>query len=207
MIVIFSWRRGYPNQVVEVAASQLKIFLVDKPTYQTIEKYPWLTIIMDTYSRYITGYYLSFEPPSSKTTLRALELAKEPKTWLKEKLPKVKNDWLAKGIPDSMIASKRVKAELACATYGIQIVQSAPRSAARFFNTINTEILNTLSGAVYRYTGKTPEKKAMKDAVFSLDVLEEIFLLWLIDLYHMSWHSGVNGTPQMIYAEGVKVKP
>src|SRR5436190_12666512 len=52
---------------------------------------PWLTIVIDDYSRAVAGYFLSFEAPSSLHTSLALRQA----IWRKED-PR----WVVCGIPD-----------------------------------------------------------------------------------------------------------
>src|ERR1017187_2451211 len=52
---------------------------------------PWLTVVIDDYSRVVAGYYLSFEDPFALNTSLALRQA----IWRKED-PR----WIVCGIPD-----------------------------------------------------------------------------------------------------------
>ena len=52
---------------------------------------PWLTVVMDDFSRAIAGYYLAFDPPSSLRTCLALRQA----IWRKQD-----PHWQVCGIPD-----------------------------------------------------------------------------------------------------------
>ncbi len=58
-----------PNAIWQIDHAQLDIQLIREsgPPAQ-----PWLTIVIDDYSRAIAGYYLGFEPPSSLRTSLAL---------------------------------------------------------------------------------------------------------------------------------------
>ena len=58
-----------PNAIWQVAHAQLDIKLVREDG--SFGK-PWLTIVIDDYSRAVAGYYLAFEPPSSLQTTLAL---------------------------------------------------------------------------------------------------------------------------------------
>jgi putative transposase len=49
--------------------AQLDILLVRE---DGLTAKPWLTIILDDYSRAVAGYYLAFEPPSVARTALAL---------------------------------------------------------------------------------------------------------------------------------------
>jgi putative transposase len=51
-----------PNAIWQADHTQLSILLV-REDGQTAR--PWLTIVIDDYSRAIAGYYLGFDPPSS----------------------------------------------------------------------------------------------------------------------------------------------
>jgi putative transposase len=57
------------NAIWQADHAQLRIFLV-RVDGQTSR--PWLTIVVDDYSRAIAGYYLGFDPPSSMRTAVAL---------------------------------------------------------------------------------------------------------------------------------------
>jgi putative transposase len=58
-----------PNSIWQVDHAQLDITLLRDDG--SVGK-PWLTIVIDDYSRAVAGYYLGFEPPSSLRTTLAL---------------------------------------------------------------------------------------------------------------------------------------
>lgn len=58
-----------PNAIWQADHSPLDMLLV-RPD-RTAGK-PWLTVILDDYSRAVAGYFLSFEPPSALHTSLAL---------------------------------------------------------------------------------------------------------------------------------------
>lgn len=61
-----------PNEIWQADHTLLKIFLMN-PRGEPAR--PWLTVIMDDYSRAIAGYYLSFEIPTSLATALTLHQA------------------------------------------------------------------------------------------------------------------------------------
>ena len=77
-----------PNAIWQADHSPLDILLVGRGGAP--EK-PWLTIVMDDYSRAVAGYFLSFEPPSTLHTSLALRQG----IWRKDD-PR----WNICGIPD-----------------------------------------------------------------------------------------------------------
>ncbi len=58
-----------PNAMWQADHAQLDILLVRE---DGLTAKPWLTIILDDYSRAVAGYYLAFEPPSVARTALAL---------------------------------------------------------------------------------------------------------------------------------------
>jgi len=76
-----------PNEIWQCDHTQLDIYLID--SYGN-ERKPWVTTIIDDYSRAIMGLYLSFDAPSSINTALALRQA----IWRKNNLV-----WLVCGIP------------------------------------------------------------------------------------------------------------
>jgi len=58
-----------PNAIWQVDHAQLDIWLLREDG--SVAK-PWLTIVIDDYSRAVAGYYLGFDPPSSLRTTLAL---------------------------------------------------------------------------------------------------------------------------------------
>src|SRR4029078_6127372 len=56
----------YPLAEVEVDHTSLDVIVVDPKTNQPLGR-PWLSILLDRYSRAIVGFSLSFHPPSWTT--------------------------------------------------------------------------------------------------------------------------------------------
>jgi putative transposase len=104
---------------------------------------PWLTIVVDDYSRAVAGYYLSFEPPSSLRTT----LASRQGIWRKGH-----PHWAICGIPDVLYTDKgsdfRLKhLEQVAADLKLRLVFSTPGQPQgrgrieRFFRTVNEMFL------------------------------------------------------------------
>jgi putative transposase len=77
-----------PNAIWQADHTPLDILLV-RPGGESAK--PWLSTVIDDYSRALAGYFLSFEDPSSLHTSLALHQA----IWRKED-PR----WIVCGIPD-----------------------------------------------------------------------------------------------------------
>ena len=151
---------------------------------------PWLTTIIDDYSRAICGYFLSFDAPCSINTALALRQA----IWRKSN-PK----WQVCGIPNifysdngSDFKSKHI--QQVAADLKIQLKNSIPGKPRgrgrieRFFLTVNQLLLMNLSGYC-------PPKTAYPEAIITLEEFIPLFEHFLIEDYHPKIHSGINQAP------------
>lgn len=166
-----------PNAIWQADHSPLDILLV-RPDGKTDE--PWLTVILDDYSRAVAGYFLSFEAPSALHTSLALRQA----IWRKED-----SRWSVCGIPEvlytdhgSDFTSRHL--EQVGADLKIRLIFSLPgkpRGRARierFFSTVNEMFLCELDG--YAPSGGGVRGKP----TLTLAELDTRFCTFLLDVYH-----------------------
>ena len=151
---------------------------------------PWLTVIMDDYSRGIAGYFLSFSAPSAIQTALALRQA----IWRKQDA-----NWQLCGIPKvlytdhgSDFTSQHI--EQVCLDLKIQLIFSQvgqPRGRGkieRFFLTVNQMLLSKLEG--YAPIGhKSPQ------AVLTLTELTAELDQFICE-YNQSPHSETKEAPE-----------
>ncbi|MES9739128.1 Mu transposase C-terminal domain-containing protein [Peribacillus frigoritolerans] len=79
---------SYPNEIWQADHTLLDILVLNEKGQP---ERPWLTIILDDYSRAVAGYYLTFQAPSAIQTALALHQA----IWHKRNL-----DWTICGTPE-----------------------------------------------------------------------------------------------------------
>jgi putative transposase len=169
-------RREAPraNAIWQADHAQLNILLL-RGDGQTAR--PWLTIVIDDYSRAIAGYYLGFDPPSSMRTALALRQG----IWRKGH-----PHWHICGIPEvlytdngSDFTSKHL--EQVAVDLKIRLVFSTPGKPQgrgrieRFFRTVNAMFLCELDGFIRRKRHKP---------TLSLERFEELFQAFLLETYH-----------------------
>jgi putative transposase len=166
-----------PNAIWQADHTPLDILLIRADG--TSAK-PWLTIVIDDYSRAVAGYFLSFEAPSSLHTSLALRQA----IWRKED-PR----WIVCGIPEvlytdhgSDFTSRHL--EQVSADLKIRLVFSTagkPRGRGRierFFSTVNEMFLCELAGYA-------PEGGAVRGKpTLTLEEFEARLRPFLLDIYH-----------------------
>lgn len=87
---------------VEIDHTLLDIWVIDPRTGVPLGR-PWITLLIDRYSGYLIGLYISFYGPSSATVARALQVAILPKEdWL-DMLGKFSIRWTAMGVPELLV--------------------------------------------------------------------------------------------------------
>jgi putative transposase len=166
-----------PNAIWQADHTPLDILLL-RP--DGVAAKPWLTTVIDDYSRAVAGYFLSFEGPSALQTSLALRQA----IWRKED-PR----WVVCGIPDMLYTDngsdftsrhfEQVGADLK-----IRLVFSIPGKPRgrgrieRFFSTVNRMFLCQLDG--YAPAGGSVKGKP----TLTLAEFDTRFRAFLLDVYH-----------------------
>jgi putative transposase len=166
-----------PNAIWQADHTPLDILLI-RPDGTSAK--PWLTVVIDDYSRAVAGYFLSFEAPSALHTSLALRQA----IWRKED-----PHWIVCGIPEVLYTDhgsdftshhlEQVSADLK-----IRLVFSTagkPRGRGRierFFSTVNEMFLCELAGYA-------PEGGAVRGKpALTLAQFETRFRPFLLEVYH-----------------------
>lgn len=176
-----------PNEIWQADHTPLDIVLLDE---KGNARKPWLTSIIDDFSRAICGYYLSFENPCSINTALALRQA----IW-KKKNPK----WQVCGIPSILYTDngsdfKSKHIEQVAVDLKIQLKNSIPGRPQgrgrieRFFLTVNQLLLMNLPGYC-------PPKTLYPEAILTLEEFIPLFEDFLINNYHQKSHSAINCPP------------
>ncbi len=181
-----------PNALWQADHAQLDVLLL-KEDGATAR--PWLTAIIDDYSRAIAGYYLSFDPPSSLRTSLALRQG----IWRK-----AEPHWQICGIPDvlytdngSDFTSKHL--EQVALDLKMRLVFSTPGKPQgrgkieRFFRTVNETFLCDLEG----YT-----RRGRRKPTLSLGELEEKFRTFLIEVYNRTPVAEAEFSPSVLWERG-----
>ena len=152
---------------------------------------PWLTVVIDDYSRAVAGYFLSFEDPSALHTSLALRQA----IWRKED-----SRWIVCGIPAVLYTDNgsdftSSHLEQVSADLKIRLVFSVPGKPRgrgrieRFFLTVNEMFLCELDG--YAPAGGAVRGKP----TLTLADFETRFRTFLLDVYHRREHTETKMPP------------
>jgi putative transposase len=182
-----------PNAIWQADHTQLDIWLKDE---RGRPLKPWLTIVLDDYSRAVAGYALYFAAPSAIQTALALHQA----IWRK-----ARPGWQICGIPEvlysdhgSDFTSRHL--EQVAADLKIRLINSGvgqPRGRGkieRFFETVTQVLLSRLPG--YAPAGTPPA------AVLTLGGLDAELERSLVGDYHLASHSETGVAPQERWGAG-----
>lgn len=205
-------RTNRPLERVELDHTKIDLFVVDDESRLPIGR-PWFTSIIDRYTRAITGFYLSFNPPSYLSIMHCLRHSVMPKTYLREKYPTIQNTWDMYGIPELLVTDNgkemlSTSLEDACLQIGTK-VQFAPiklpwykGTKERFFKSLNTQFLHRQPGTSFSNIFDRKDYNPTKNAVIGFKTLMELIHVWIVDVYLQKEHRGLNDVPARVWAVG-----
>jgi len=189
--------------------TRMDVFVVDENSGLPLGR-PWLTVVIDEHSRYVLGYYLSFEEPSGVSMVRALRHALAPK----DPSPDVKNEWDAWGVMDTLACDNGLEfhgrmLEMGAGRYGITI-QFCPRrkpwfkgKIERHFGTVSTGLLVDVKGKTFSNVFLKGDYEPAKHAVMTLATMRRIVHMWIVDVYHQDVHRTLRTTPAAAWRDGM----
>ena len=185
-----------PNEVWQADHTPLDLWVRDDKGRPVR---PWLTIVLDDYSRAVAGYALNVQPPSALQTALALRQA----IWRKSEPA----GWTVCGIPrdfytdhGSDFTSRHL--EQVAADLHIHLIFSipgAPRGRGkieRFFGTVNHLFLATLPG--YTPPGTAPPDQP----TLTLSDLDARLRRFIVGDYHQRPHGETGEPPQARWEAG-----
>jgi putative transposase len=181
---------NYSNQVWQCDHTRADILLVDK--HGSLIGRPWLTTVIDSYSRCIMGINLGFDAPSSQVVALALRHAILPKQYGEEY--KLNCEWGTYGLPSYLFTDggkdfrSNHLAEISTQLGFVLKLRDRPSEGGiveRPFKTLNQSLFSTLPG----YTGSNVKERpqdAEKDAQLTLKDLEHLIVRFIVDKYNQS---------------------
>lgn len=185
--MIYRHRAERPNAIWQADHTELDILILDA-NGDVVR--PWLTTVLDDYSRVVAGYTVFLGAPSALQTSLALRQA----IWRKSD-----PNWPVCGIPDVLHVDHgsdftSLHLEQVAADLHFQLVYSTvgrPQGRGkieRLFGTINTELLTELPG--HLSAGKS--RPAPK---LSLAELDTAIGQYIINIYNTRKHSSIDESP------------
>lgn len=178
---------------------------------------PWLTTVVDSYSRCIVGINLGFDAPSSQVVALSIRHAILQKNYPAEY--KLNCEWGTLGTPQYLFTDggkdfrSNHLAEIASQLGFVLKLRDRPSEGGiveRPFKTFNQSLFSTLPG----YTGSNVQerpKEAEQDACLTLRQLEHLVVRFIVDTYNQSidarigdqtrfqrWEAGLKANPAVL---------
>lgn len=205
----------WPLAYVQIDHTPLDIILVDDKTRQPVGR-PYITLGMDVFSRMVTGFYLSFDPPSCHTVGLCIAHSVLPKD---ETLVEfnVKSEWPVQGRMKTIHADNALEfrsdiLKRACNQHQINIEWRPVREpqygghVERFFRTLNAKI-HELPGTTFSSVEERDRYKSEKYSAFTLAEFEIWLTTFIVDKYHHAFHTEINRSPISRLEQGVLGDP
>lgn len=204
----------YPLAIVQVDHTPVQICFVDEEDRQPIGD-AWLTLVIDTYSRMVLGFYLTFEAPSTLSTGLALAHAFLPKEEYLRSLG-VPGEWPCWGFPDLILVDNANELN-GHMMHGARrryrfTLRNRPVDAPNFgghvesaFRTFMYE-LKSVPGTKFSNPVERGEYDSEGRAIFTIREFEAFFTDFLVNDYHLGKHTGegIEGTvPFLKWKQGI----
>ena len=201
-----------PLAIVQVDHTKVDVELVDDLRRAVIGR-PWLTLLLDVFSRCVVGFHLSFDPPSAAGVALSIAQGVLPKAdWLGQR--GISLAWPMHGMPAGIhvdngreFHSRALKR--GCQQHGIRI-NYRPPATPRFGGHIE-RLMGTLMGRVHALPGSTSSNVAARGdypaeqkAVLTLGEFERHFALEVLGPYHNEVHSALGKTPAAAWTAGIE---
>ncbi|WP_236142105.1 Mu transposase C-terminal domain-containing protein [Nostoc sp. CMAA1605] len=202
----------YSNHVWQCDHTRVDVLLVDQ--HGKVLGRPWLTTVVDSYSRCIIGINLGYDAPSSQVVALALRHAILPKQYGSEY--GLHQEWGTYGLPEHFYTDggkdfrsnhlQQIAVQLGFVCH-LRDRPSEGGIVERPFKTFNTELFSNLPG----YTGSNVQERpeeAEKEACLTLRQLEQQLVRYIVNHYNQRidarmgdqtrfqrWESGLIAVP------------
>lgn len=169
---------------------------------------PWITAIIDVYSRSVAGYFLSGGHPDAMSIGLAVQHAIRPKDtpgWYNKGLPGVIQHDHGADFMSNAVTTWFARAGIAWDPIPPHY-PNANGKIERFFQTLDTSLMRRLPGHT-RAIGVTEEAAAKRVTEFlTRDQLEAEIDAWIVSVYHQTVHSTTREKPADRWERNVRLR-
>lgn len=201
----------WPLAITQMDHTLLPIMIVDDDHRQPIGR-PWITLLIDVYSRVCLGMYLTLDGPSAMSAGMCVAHAILPKDAWMSRLGLSDLEWPFWGVMDvlHMDNAKEFRGNMlsvAAREYHFDLhlrPVKVPHYGAHIERLMGTvsEGLKTMAGAAFSNPGERGEYDSEGNACMTFDKLEKWLVLFFAR-YHRDIHTGIGTTPLAKWSEGI----
>lgn len=203
----------YPLAEVEIDHTPLDVQVVED---KILLGRPWLSALIDRYSRCIIGFSLTFHPPSWTSTMMALQHAVMPKGDALQEMGGINETWDCQGVPDKLFTdggkdflSESMRAtEAALNMTLVPLPRRRPQlkgKIERWFGKLEHQVIHMLPGTTFSSVVQRRGYKAEDEAILSLAELNWVVTKWIVDIYHQEQHSATGQAPMDRWRRGISI--
>jgi len=201
----------FPLAVVQIDHTPVDLILVDDIHRKPIGR-PWITLAIDVHSRMVTGYYLSFDPPSETSVAMCVAHSILPKDeWMQ--LHSVDARWDVWGIMSTIHVDNAAEFwsdtfRNACVAHNINLEYRPVRRAhygghiERLLGTLLSEI-HDLPGTTFSSIKDREGYDSDKHATMTKSEFERWLVTLICKLYHHRLHRTIGMTPSRKWELGI----
>ena len=208
-------RATYPLERVEIDHTPLNLFVVDEETLLVLGR-PYVTWMIDCFSRMIIGFYISFSPPSIEAVFNCLKHAIESKDYVRERYPDITHDWPCYGIPRLVLVDNGLEfhsKDLLRATFelGINYQFCPPRTpwfkpmVERSLRSLAEQFAHLLPGTSFANWFDRYGYDPLKEGVVTMSELVHALHIWIIDVHAQRYHRGIKTSPFAAWKAGMEL--
>ena len=179
---------------------------------------PWLSLLIDYYSRMVVGFCLGFEPPSYAVIMEALRHAILPKSYLTDRYPRIQGSWPCFGLPERLVCdrgSDLTSKDLEDAAFqlGIELDFNPPRTphfkgtVESFFDGLNDTLASALPGRTFRSWIDRADYRPDDGPLITYEALLEVIHIHLVDVYAASKHPTASVTRLEMWLDSAALYP
>ena len=193
----------FPLAVIQIDHTPADVILVDDVYRKPIGR-PWITLSIDVHTRMVTGYYLSFDPPSGTSVAMCIAHSViEKDEWLM--LHGVDSEWPVWGKPTKIHVDngpdfRSDNLKKSCENHSINL-EFRPVKRPHYGGHIE-RLLGTLLKEIHDLPGTTfsnikarDSYNSEKEAVMTKSEFEKWLVTLICKYYHHKMHSSIGMTP------------
>lgn len=206
---------SYPLQKVQIDHTVVDCILVDDESREPLFK-PWLTLVIDVYTRIILGYYIAFHAPSILSVACAITHAVLPKRRYLENIGCGDVNHPFFGVPevlhmDNASEFRTIKLKRACALHGIE-PEWRPLGKKhygghieRLIGTMMNSQVHFLPGSTMSNVLKRSDYNSEKHSTLTIEEFNRLFA-GQVEIYNHSVHSALKCQPAEKWNEAFSAK-
>jgi putative transposase len=189
-------------EIVEIDHTPIDLIYTDAEG-RAIDR-PYLTVVLDRFSRCVLGFCISSAGHGVHAVFEALRHSMMPKSYLSERFPELLLEWPCHGWPERLLMDNGREFHAhavvdALTNLGVTCEYAASRDpndkpfVERFLRTFNYSFIHKLPGTTLAKVHQRIGFKSEDEACITFEQLNEMVHVWITSAYHLRPHKDLSG--------------